>query len=94
MTCNYPDLGSASDWMRQIPSQHDQSETLRYPYLGSDTSSVWISRTRFLHGISRGNQIGEMSAVSSGYFVGWTVFFFSTNQVVNFLRLSNQKHAL
>ena len=23
---DYPDLGSASDWLKQIPSQHNQSE--------------------------------------------------------------------
>ena len=27
MTCHYPDLGSASDWLRQI-SRHNQSEAL------------------------------------------------------------------
>jgi len=25
---HYPDLGSASDWLRKIPSRHNQSEAL------------------------------------------------------------------
>ena len=25
---HYPDLGSASDWLNQIPTRHDQSEAL------------------------------------------------------------------
>ena len=28
MTCHYRDLGSVSDWLEQIPAQHNQSETL------------------------------------------------------------------
>ena len=38
MMCHNPDLGSASDWMKQISNQ---SEVL--PDLGSGTISVWIS---------------------------------------------------
>ena len=41
MTRHYPDLGSASDWFKQISqAAHDQSEAPD-PYLGSDASSVW-----------------------------------------------------
>ena len=42
MTCCYPDLGSASDWLKQTLSPHDQSEALR---------SIWVV-TRHWHGIS------------------------------------------
>ena len=48
MTCDFPDLGSASDWLRQISHDARQSEALpRIVDLGSHTSSVWNFRTSF-----------------------------------------------
>ena len=44
MTCHYPDLGSASDWLK------DQSD------LGSTASLVWNFCPRFLDAILWGNQ--------------------------------------
>ena len=42
MTCDFPDLGSASDWLRQISHAARQSESLpRIVDLGSHASSVW-----------------------------------------------------
>ena len=44
MTRHYPDLGSASDWMKQISTNQNH-----YPDLGKDTSSVWnfVAETSF-----------------------------------------------
>ena len=48
MTCDFPDLGSASDWLRQISHEARQSEALpRIVDLGSHTSSVWNFYTSF-----------------------------------------------
>ena len=60
---NYPDLDSASDWMKQILNQQK-----RYLDLSSDASSVWSFCARFSDVFSRGNQWWrrEMSAVFSG----------------------------
>jgi len=42
MTCDFPDLDSASDWLRQISHAVRQSESLpRIVDLGSHASSVW-----------------------------------------------------
>ena len=49
---HYPDLGSTSDWWRQIFNQSEEY----YPDLGSDTSSVWNFCSRFSDVISTGNQ--------------------------------------
>ena len=50
MMCHNPDLGSASDWMKQISNQ---SEVL--PDLGSGTTSVWNFCACFSEFISRRN---------------------------------------
>ena len=56
MMCHYPDLGSASDWLKQ------------YPELGSDTSSVGNFCDHFSDVISQGNRWWhcEMLSVFSG----------------------------
>ena len=47
LTRHYPDLGSASDWMKQISTNQNH-----YPDMGKDTSLVWnsslVSQTPFL----------------------------------------------
>ena len=62
---HYPDLGSTSDWWRQIFNQSEEY----YPDLGSDTSSVWNFCSRFSDVTSRRNQWWrrEMLVVFSGY---------------------------
>ena len=59
------DLGSTSDWLKQI---FKQSRQKHYPDLRSDVSSVWSFCARFSDVISRGNRCWrrEMSAVFSG----------------------------
>ena len=44
MTRHYPDLGSASDWLKFASTNQKHKQ---YPDLGSDTSSVWNFCTRF-----------------------------------------------
>ena len=60
-TCHYPDLDSASDWLRKI--------SLVTQNLGSDTLSVWNFCTHFSDIISLENQWWhcEMSADFSDY---------------------------
>ena len=55
MTCHYPDLGSASDWLKQI-SHAELTNQKHYSDLAIDTSSVWFFCLRFSNVISRGNQ--------------------------------------
>ena len=38
---HYPDLGSDSDWLKQISFKTRSINQKHYPDLGSDTSSVW-----------------------------------------------------
>ena len=66
MTCHYPDLGSASDWLEICCIQ---SEAL--PRSGKDASSVWNFCACFSDVISRENQWWhrQMSAVFSGKFL-------------------------
>ena len=69
LTCYYPDLGCASDWLAAREICLNQSE--HYPHRGSDTSSVWNFCSRFSDVISRWNQFWrrEMSACFSGLFI-------------------------
>ena len=53
MTRHYPDLGSASDWLKFASTNQKHKQ---YPDLGSDTSSVWNFCTRFSDVILRGSQ--------------------------------------
>ena len=46
MTCHYLDLGSASDWLKQIFPRGTTNQK-HYPDLDSDTSSVWNFCARF-----------------------------------------------
>ena len=46
MTCHYQDLGSASDWLRQI-LRAARPIRKHYPDLGTDASSVWNLCARF-----------------------------------------------
>ena len=64
MTRHHPDLGSASDWLKQISHAPWPIEAL-----SSDASSVWNFCARFLDVISRGNLWWrrDMSSVFSGY---------------------------
>ena len=55
MTCEYTDLGSASDWTYREESL-PQPIRITTPDLGSDTSSVWSFCVRFLDVFSRANQ--------------------------------------
>ena len=50
MMCHNPDLGSASDWMKQISNQSEV-----FPDLGSGMTSVWNFCTCFSEFISRRN---------------------------------------
>ena len=63
MTRHYPDLGSASDWLKQI--SHGTTNQKQYQDLGSAASSVWNFCARFSAVISGGNQWWrcEMKAV-------------------------------
>ena len=54
MTRHYPDLGSASDWLKQI--SHGTTNHKQYQDLGSAASSVWNFCARFSAVISGGNQ--------------------------------------
>ena len=56
MTRYYPDLGSASDWVKQIISQAEH-----FPDLGSDASSVWNFSVRSSDVISRENFGGGLA---------------------------------
>ena len=57
MTCHYPDLGSASDWLNQIS---DAAGPIR-----STTISALVSQTSFGGEIS--GCVAKLSAVFSGY---------------------------
>ena len=59
----YPDLGSASDWLKEIPTNQKH-----YQELGSDMSSVWNSCARYSDIVLRGLKWRprETSAVFSG----------------------------
>ena len=64
MMRHYPDLGSASDWLKKFSANHKH-----YQDLGTHLSSVWNFCSRFSDIISWGNQLWrrrEMSAVFSG----------------------------
>ena len=78
-TRHYPDLGKASDWLKQI---FNQSEAL------SHKSSVWNFCARFSDVISRGNQWwrSEMSAVFSGYFFPCISLLFFQSCIVSFFK--------
>ena len=67
MMRHYPDLGSASDWLKQI-SHTAQPYHKHYPDLDSDASSVQNFCIHFLDVISQGNHWWrrKMSAVFSG----------------------------
>ena len=80
MTCDFPDLGSASDWLRQISRAARQSEAQpRIVDLDSDTSSVWNFSACFSDIISRGNE--EVASRNVGFFSGYEkVTFNATKQ--------------
>ena len=67
MTRHCPDLGIASDRMKQI-FPRDKTNQKHYPHLGSDESKKWNFCARLSDVISRGNQLWrhEMSAIFSG----------------------------
>ena len=69
MTCLYPHLGSASDWLSGEGYLLQPIRSTTQPDLGGDTSSVWNVCCRSSHAISRENQgwCREMSPVLSGY---------------------------
>ena len=52
MTCHYPDLGSASDWLKQ--SSLMARPIRRTTQMGGETSSVWNFCSRSSDVISRG----------------------------------------
>ena len=66
-TRHSPDLGSASDCMKQI-FPRDKTDQKHYPHLGNNASKVWNFCARLSDVISRGNQLWrhEMSAIFSG----------------------------
>ena len=47
MTRHYPDLGSASDWLNQISTRHDQSEALRVVTRHQYRISALVPQTSF-----------------------------------------------
>ena len=79
MVCHYPDLGSASDQLKQTTNQKHYSD------LGSDTSSVWNFCGQFLDVILWGNQWWhlELSAVFSGQIMRVSIRFFGMREFHN-----------
>ena len=64
MTCHYPDLGKASDWLKQISHVARPIRGKHYPDLGCDTLSVWSLCASFSDVILRpGKPRREMTAV-------------------------------
>ena len=65
MPSDYPDLGCASDWLKQI--SHTVRPIRRITQMDSEVSSVWNFCTHFLGAFSQGNQWWhrEMSHVFS-----------------------------
>ena len=64
MTCHYAQLGSDSDWLKQISHAARPIRGKHYPDLACDTLSVWSLCARFSDVISRpGKPRREMTAV-------------------------------
>ena len=64
MTCHYAQLGSDSDWLKQISHAARPIRGKHYPNLACDTLSVWSLCARFSDVISRpGKPCREMTAV-------------------------------
>ena len=60
MTRHYPNPGSTSDWLKQFPKWHDQSEATNqkhHPDLVSEASSVWNFCTHFSDIIFEGKPV-------------------------------------
>ena len=70
MTSHYPDLGSASDWLKQISHTALPIRSTSQIWVVT-LSSVWNFCTRFSDVISQGNRwwCPEISAVFSGHFL-------------------------
>ena len=74
MTGHYPDLGSASDWVKHLFSLAARPVRSTYPDLGSDALSVWNICARFSVFISRGNSaaVADSYPVAIQYvYLGW-----------------------
>ena len=74
MTRHYPDLGSASDWVKHLFSLAARPVRSTYPDLGSDALSVWNICARFSAFISRGNSavVADSYPVAIQYvYLGW-----------------------
>ena len=64
MTCHYAQLGSDSDWLKQISHAARSIKGKHYPDLACDTLSVWSLCALFSDVISRpGKPRREMSVV-------------------------------
>ena len=74
MTRHYPDLGSASDWVKHLFSLAARPVRSTYPDLGSDALSVWNICARFSVFISRRNSaaVADSYPVAIQYvYLGW-----------------------
>ena len=71
MTCQYPHLGSASDWFKQISSTHDQSETVIPRALFRRETSGGVAKCRLFSQAKNWQPFDQIEGNLRGFFAVW-----------------------